>query len=59
MNKDKVTNIAGLVIFLAGALIAGDKAGQIHLGETIDGILSLVVTVGTGLVAWYTGKKSQ
>ena len=58
MNKDKVTNICGIVIVIAGALVAGDKAGQISLPNGVDGALSILITIGTAMVAYFTGKPS-
>lgn len=57
--KDKVTNICGIVIVLAGALIAADKTGQLNLGPSVDAVLSIIVTLGTAIVAIYTGKTNE
>lgn len=59
MNKDKVTNICGLLIVVGGALIAADKAGQVQLGGAVDGIISVVITIATAFIGYMTGKPSS
>ena len=55
MNKDKITNICGIVAAIAGSLMAAEKAG-LNLPAYITPICTGIVAVCVGVIGFYTGK---
>jgi len=53
--KDKVSNVCGLVVVIAGALLALPASGIVLPAAVITGA-TVGLTVAGSIVAWLTGK---
>lgn len=56
--KDKVTNVCGLVVLIAGSILALPTAG-ITLPVAVITASTISLTVAGSIVAWLTGKTAD
>ena len=56
--KDKVSNICGLIVVIAGSILALPAAGIVLPAAVITGA-TVGLTVAGSLVAWLTGKTAD
>lgn len=56
MNKNKLTNVCGLIIAICGSVLGLIVAGALHVPDWVTATLTCLSVISTAIIGWATGK---